>query len=207
MKKKMKLMEAIFCIAYLLFAFAASLVFLFRKSYLCAAMTLLLAGGDAFHLLPRIRIALKGPNSEDSYQLGLGNLVSSITMTLFYVLLFRVMASRYPGVSIPAFIYPAILILAAIRIVLCLFPQNDWFKRNNEENGWHIIRNVPFVLIGLLTICYLAVCYREYLMAILVFVSFLCYMGTVLYARKNPKMGMLMMPKTLCYIWLIALFL
>ncbi len=128
-------------------------------------------------------------------------------MTLFYVLLYRVMGSRYPGIAVPAFVYPATLILAAIRIVLCLFPQNDWFKRNNDENSWHIIRNVPFVLIGLLTIFYLAVCYRQHLMAALVFVSFLCYMGTVLYAKKNPKMGMLMMPKTICYIWLIALFL
>lgn len=207
MKKKMKLMEAVFCIAYLLFAFAASLVFLFRRSYLCALMTLMLAGGDAFHLLPRIRIALKGPGPDDAYRLGLGNLVSSITMTLFYVLLYRVMGSRYPGIAVPAFVYPATLILAAIRIVLCLLPQNDWFKRNNDKNDWHIIRNVPFILIGLLTIFYLAVCYRQYLMAILVFVSFLCYMGTVLYAKKNPRMGMLMMPKTICYIWLIALFL
>ena len=32
-------------------------------------------------------------------------------------------------------------------------------------------------------------------------------MGTVILARKDPKMGMLMIPKTLCYVWIIALFL
>ena len=44
-------------------------------------------------------------------------------------------------------------------------------------------------------------------MAILVTLSFLCYLAVVLMAGKNPKMGMLMIPKTICYIWLIAILL
>ena len=54
-------------------------------------MCILLGGGDAFHLIPRIIINIKGEtedkkeNARRSFWLGLGNLISSITMTLFYV--------------------------------------------------------------------------------------------------------------------------
>lgn len=204
---KMKLIEAVFCILYLLFAFTAAVIFLFRKDMLCSIMTFFLAGGDAFHLVPRIRIALRGPGPHDKKDLGLGNLVSSITMTLFYVFLYLVMKEKYPAVLVPSFIFPLILIMAIVRICLCLFPQNDWFRKQDKENSWHIYRNIPFIIIGIFTIYYLAFCYRQYLMAVLVLLSFIFYMGTVLFARKNPKTGMLMMPKTICYIWLIALFL
>ena len=206
-RSPMKLMEPIFCIVYLCFAFIAGIIFITRKAWLLAIMTLLLAVGDAFHLVPRIRIGFKGKGPDDDYQLGFGNMISSITMTLFYIFLYLVMKDIYKDVNPSSFIFPAILVLSAVRIILCLMPQNDWFKRNKEENKWHIYRNIPFVLVGILTIFYLIVSYHKYLMAALVFVSFVCYMGTVLYARTNPKMGMLMIPKTICYIWLIALFL
>lgn len=206
-RSPMKLMEPIFCIVYLAFAFIAGIIFITRKAWLLAIMTLLLAVGDAFHLVPRIRIGFKGKGPDDDYQLGLGNMISSITMTLFYIFLYLVMKDMYPDVKPASFIFPAILVLSAVRIILCFMPQNDWFKRNKEENKWHIYRNIPFVLVGILTIFYLIVSYHKYLMAALVFVSFACYMGTVLYAGTNPKMGMLMIPKTICYIWLIASFL
>lgn len=45
------------------------------------------------------------------------------------------------------------------------------------------------------------------LLAVLVAVSFVCYMIVVLGARKKPMLGMMMIPKTICYIWMIALFL
>ena len=60
---------------------------------------------------------------------------------------------------------------------------------------------------GAITVLYLLLWYHEWLMAVLVVVSFACYMGVVLYAHKRPAMGMLMMPKTICYIWLIVLLL
>ena len=206
-RSPMKLMEPIFCIVYLAFAFIAGIIFITRKAWLLAIMTLLLAVGDAFHLVPRIRIGFKGKGPDDDYQLGLGNMISSITMTLFYIFLYLVMKDIYKDVNPSSFIFSSILVLSAVRIILCLVPQNAWFKRNKEENKWHIYRNIPFVLIGFLTIFYLIVSYHKYLMAVLVFVSFACYMGTVLYAGTNPKMGMLMIPKTICYIWLIASFL
>lgn len=65
----------------------------------------------------------------------------------------------------------------------------------------------PFVLMGLITVFYLLVWYHARLLALLVTASFACYMGVVLYARQKPMMGMLMIPKTICYIWMIGIFL
>ena len=54
--------------------------------------------------------------------LGIGKLVTSITMTAFYVLLYYVWRIRYKmrnGSGLSA----GIFLLAAFRIVLCLLPQ------------------------------------------------------------------------------------
>lgn len=53
-RSPMKLMEPIFCIVYLAFVFIAGIIFITRKAWLLAVMTLLLAVGDAFHQEPQI---------------------------------------------------------------------------------------------------------------------------------------------------------
>ena len=58
-----------------------------------------------------------------------------------------------------------------------------------------------------MTVIYLVALYRQWLLAVLVTVSFACYMVTVMGVKKNPKLGMMMIPKTVCYIWMIAYFL
>ena len=218
----MRIGESVFCVSYLLFAFAAALAFLFAGSRAgvwattSGVMTLLLGAGDAFHLVPRVLANVRG-ETNDPYErrrravwLGLGNLVSSVTMTVFYLLLFVVMRERaYPGTSIadsqmPVFVVLAVL--AAVRVALCLFPQNRWFDGVGSQR-WGIYRNVPFAAMGAVTIWYLAAWYGEWLMAALVLVSFACYLGVVLGAKRMPMLGMLMIPKTICYICLIALLL
>ncbi len=205
--KGMRYGESAFCILYLLFAFIAAFIFYSKERYYSAAMTLFLTGGDAFHLIPRIIANLIGPSKRNDQRLIIGNIVSSVTMTLFYVFLYQVMKYRHIDIEMPKLIWLLLLVLSSIRIIMCLLPQNDWFKRNRHENKWHIYRNIPFCLIGLLTICYLIIYCKEYLIALLVLISFACYMGTVLYVKKNPKMGMLMIPKTVCYIIMIAMLL
>ncbi len=96
----MRIGESVFCAGYLVFALVAGCMLITCApgtgawASTCGAMTLLLGCGDAFHLIPRILVNLRG-TSEDpnvlrrrSFALGLGNLVSSITMTAFYLLLF-----------------------------------------------------------------------------------------------------------------------
>ena len=195
----MRIGESVFCIGYLLFVSAAACVFLKRGNALGSLMTLLLGGGDAFHLIPRILGNIRGEKDNDAFWLGLGNLVSSITMTVFYVILYLVMDRKY---ALSESIYYVLLVLCAIRILLCLMPQNNWFAHAGNPK-WGIIRNVPFVIMGIITVAYLFGC-GETLMAVLVTVSFICYMLVVLLAHKKPMMGMMMIPKTICYIWMIA---
>ncbi len=216
----MRIGENVFCIGYLVFALIAGIIFLVRTgsgeglgSYygICAAMTLLLGCGDAFHLVPRIIYNFKGEasNTEEQkkrdFRLGLGNLISSITMTIFYLFFFLAVAASH-GISGESVIFILLIILAVIRIALCTFPQNHWFDRS-VENNWGIYRNIPFVIMGAITVLYLILVYQEWLLAILVTISFVCYMIVVIGAHKKPMLGMMMIPKTICYIWIVALFL
>ncbi|MBQ1379412.1 MAG: hypothetical protein IIY76_05300 [Erysipelotrichaceae bacterium] len=216
MKQKpmgMRIGESVFCIGYLCFVFIAACIFGAKGdqySRLCMLMCILLGGGDAFHLIPRIIINTKGEtedkeeNARRSFWLGLGNLISSITMTLFYVLLFKVMEER-GQIQMPSMIYTSLIVLTILRIALCLFKQNKWFT--GGDPSWGIIRNIPFVVIGIITIIYLlAYCHAPGL-AVPVFLSFLCYMAVVIGTKKKPMLGMLMIPKTICYIWMIAILL
>ncbi len=76
---------------------------------------------------------------------------------------------------------------------------------------WGIIRNIPFAALGALII----VLYfrgRETLgvfrpVWLLVLLSFLFYLPVAVGAGLLPILGMLMLPKTVCYILLIVLFL
>lgn len=219
----MRIGESVFCAGYLLFALVAGIVFVMagwgaHPAYAgaCAAMTFLLGCGDAFHLVPRILGNVHGETDDPEEQrrrafwLGLGNLVSSITMTGFYILLFDAM-TLMPGVegqvhAGQSVARTVLVMLAAVRVALCLFPQNRWFSREGDRT-WGIRRNVPFVAMGAITVLYLVVWYQEWMLAGLVTLSFACYMGVVLYARDKPMMGMLMIPKTICYICVIAIML
>ena len=105
-----------------------------------------------------------------------------------------------------------ILLLTVVRIVILLFPQNKWFK-NEPAPKWAVARNVPFALIGLLTIIgfinimannvnYPGLFYLIILACVLG--SFIFYMPVALKGKENPKLGMLMIPKTVCYIVMVA---
>ena len=67
-----------------------------EKQYLLyGVMAVTLGCGDAFHLVPRA-IALCTTGLEHyTAALGIGKLVTSVTMTLFYVLLYYVWRARY----------------------------------------------------------------------------------------------------------------
>ena len=103
-----------------------------------------------------------------------------------------------------------VLVLALVRIVLCLFPQNNWIQ-NSSDLTWGIIRNVPFVFLGAV-ICWLYYGKRAERnplrpMWIYILLSFLFYMPVAVAAGILPILGMLMLPKTVCYILMICAFL
>ena len=69
-------------------------------------------------------------------------------MTIFYVILYYVWRLRYhaEGQKNTAVL---VYLLAALRIALCLFPQNHWLG-SDAPLSWGIYRNIPFALLGLL---------------------------------------------------------
>ena len=103
----------------------------------------------------------------------------------------------------------AIWALAGLRIILCLFPQNGW-TANDSGMTWGIIRNVPFVLLGVL-IVWLYFRNRNQdgrlrFIWLLVTLSFFFYIPVAVAAGIVPILGMLMLPKTICYMIMIWIF-
>lgn len=88
-------------------------------------------------------------------------------------------------------------------MICCLFPQNNWFKKEGNAR-WGIIRNVPFIFVGILAV-YGCLVVGQIGMAIAIIISFECYLPVVFLAKKKPMIGMLMIPKTMAYMWIICI--
>ena len=147
------MMEAIFDAAYLIFDLvAAILFFIFSQGNMLfipyGILTLTLCGGDAFHLVPRIIRAVCGSNDKIKRQLGIGLQVSSITMTVFYIILMYIWKFTFPELEIPVIIKAVIWISAVVRIVICMFPQNNWCTDEGNMK-LSIIRNAVFAVTGI----------------------------------------------------------
>ena len=100
-----------------------------KQYFLFGVMAVTLGCGDAFHLVPRA-IALCTTGLENyTAALGIGKLITSVTMTLFYVLLYYVWRFRYQ-VDGKKNVTAAVWVLAVCRIVLCFMPQNAWTSSN-----------------------------------------------------------------------------
>lgn len=181
-----------------------------QKQYLLfGIMAVTLGCGDAFHLVPRA-IALCTTGLEHyTAALGIGKLITSVTMTLFYVLLYYVWRSRYQvngqrGTSI------AVWALALARIALCLIPQNAWTSAA-PPLSWGIYRNIPFAILGALIVVLFFRSARENQdrpfrhLWLTVVLSFACYIPVVLFADAVPAVGMLMIPKTCAYVWTVLI--
>ncbi len=206
------IMEPIFEIPYLLGVVVLGILILRkaqgRKQFvLFGIMAIVLGCGDAFHLVPRMgALFASGNTSLPQYApaLGFGKLVTSITMTVFYVLLYHVWQKRYekkPRRALTLCVYA----LAAARIALCLFPQNRWLEVDSPLS-WGIYRNIPFALLGVLIIALFFQTRQDKpfrFMWLAVALSFAFYIPVVLFADAIPAMGMLMIPKTCAYVWIV----
>lgn len=203
--------EAVFDSLYLLSAFSIG-IYLLRSDgsqvrVLAGSMAILLAAGDAFHLVPRIGAILIGQEERLARVLGFGKLLTSITMTVFYLLLWQIgllLFAPTPGSGWTAFVCG----LAALRILLCLFPQNRWTDRHPSVR-WGIYRNIPFLLLGAAVAGLFAVNAGRVPavdgMWIAIALSYAFYIPVVLWSNTNPKLGMLMLPKTCAYLWILAM--
>lgn len=176
---------------------------------LFGAMAVVLGAGDAFHLVPRA-VALCTTGLESfTVALGAGKWITSITMTVFYVLLYYVWRLRYQ-VSGRRGLTALVWVLAALRIGLCMMPQNRWLSAD-APLSWGIWRNLPFAALGVVIIVLFYGSAREHKdkafrwMWLTIVLSFAFYIPVVLWADSVPMIGMLMIPKTCAYVWTVVI--
>ena len=121
-----------------------------RGYYLFGLMALVLGFGDAFHLIPRM-IALNTTGlASYTKALGFGKLITSITMKIFYLILYYVWRDRYKIRDKKGLTF-TIWALTVLRILLVLCPENK-FLTSRSPLAWGIYRNIPFALMGLIII-------------------------------------------------------
>lgn len=204
--------ETIFDVVYLTVVLAMGIRMIrnsggVKQHRLYGVMAVTLGCGDAFHLVPRAIALCTTGLASSTAALGIGKLITSVTMTAFYVLLYYVWRSRY-DVKGKNGVTAAVWILSAARILLCLMPQNAWTSAN-APLSWGIYRNIPFAMLGALLI---VLCYRSAKekadrpfrhLWLTIALSFACYLPVVLFADAVPAVGMLMIPKTCAYVWTV----
>lgn len=206
--------ETVFDAAYLVTVITLGIVMIREsrgnKEYLLfGCMAVVLGLGDAFHLIPRA-VALCTTGLEDyTVALGTGKWITSITMTIFYILLYYVWRRRYhvkgrKGLTV------AIYALSAARILLCMCPENRWLSAD-APLSWGIYRNLPFLAMGVLVIVLFYKSAKEHRdrdfrwMWLTIVLSFGFYLPVVLWADRVPLIGMLMIPKTCAYVWTVLI--
>lgn len=208
------LAETIFDVLYLSFVITVGVIMsvkgknnpLILKFGLMAA---LLGAGDAFHLVPRALALWTTGLEANAVALGTGKLITSITMTVFYLILYYIWRERYQ-INGRRALTITMWVLAAARVALCLLPQNQWLSyRQPLEFG--ILRNIPFAVMGILIIVIFAQEAKKAndkafrWMWLAVTLSFGFYIPVVLFAEIVPPIGMLMIPKTLAYVWVVLM--
>ena len=172
-------------------------------------MAVVLGAGDAFHLVPRALALCTTGLESYTVPLGLGKWITSVTMTVFYVLLYYVWRQRY-RIKGRNGLTAAVYGLAVARAALCMMPQNLWLSAD-APLVWGIYRNIPFALLGLLIIVLFYKSAKGHgdrafrWMWLTIVLSFGFYIPVVLWADAVPLIGMLMIPKTCAYVWTVLI--
>ena len=203
----MKIVESLFDVCYLMIVVAFGVRLLLEKkngAKLFGIMAIMLGVGDGFHLIPR-GISHLSPGGFEAHAavLSWGQFVTSITMTIFYVLYYHYyrMQSNDTDNTKKWLIYG----LAISRIGLVLLPQNNWGTADGNYM-FGIYRNIPFLIMGILLVVYSfnkkdLPAFKH--MWILISLSFLFYVPVVLFSKTVPAIGALMMPKTVAYLLIV----
>lgn len=179
--------ETLFAIVYLITVVALGILMIRgsngrRQYFLYGMMAVILGCGNAFHLVPRaIALCTTGL---DHYTAALGIGKKNLTIAVWG--------------------------LALCPIILCLMPQNAWLSREAPQS-WGIYRNIPFVILGVLIVILFYnsaknaqdLPFRFLWLAVVI--SFACHIPVVLFANIVPAVGMLMIPKTCAYVWVVLI--
>jgi hypothetical protein len=134
---------------------------------------------------------------------GLGNLSTSITVTIFYVCFLELWRRRYDK---PFTSWYYILVAAAVvRFIVMMLPQNHW-ESHIAPAGWAIFRNSFLTIQGLGVAILMWIDARKahdrlfLTFSVLIFVSYICMWPVIPLYHRMPLIGMMMIPKTIAYM-------
>jgi hypothetical protein len=134
---------------------------------------------------------------------GLGNLSTSITVTIFYVCFLELWRRRYdkPFTTV----YYVLVAAAVVRFIVMMPPQNHW-ELHVAPAGWAIFRNIFLTIQGLGVAVLMWIDSRKaddrlfFAFSILIFVSYACMWPVIPLYHVMPMVGMMMIPKTIAYM-------
>lgn len=208
------IMETLFDIVYLSTVIILGITMIKKANgnaqyKLFGIMAVVLGCGDSFHLVPRAYGLCTIGLEANATALGIGKLITSITMTVFYVILYYIWRKRYEIIEQNSLTF-SIYVLAIVRIVLCMMPQNDWLNYH-APLSWGIYRNIPFAIMGIIIIVAFFQQARKRNdkafsnMWLAITLSFAFYIPVVLFGDSIPIVGVLMIPKTCAYVWVVLM--
>ncbi|MBC8452522.1 MAG: hypothetical protein H8D65_01540 [Spirochaetes bacterium] len=136
---------------------------------------------------------------------GAGALATAITVAILYLLMLE--AWRIRNRTNQNQVYWILMVIGAARFIIMLFPQNNW-RSIVPPLGWSLARNIPLIIVGLgLAVLYLQKAARnsdqfQKKMGIWILVSYGFYLPVILFVQAVPLIGMLMIPKTIAYLFM-----
>jgi len=214
------LVEIVFNICYLIVIWALVLAMIKRRAMVARtqlgeALCLLLAFaflalGDTGHVGFRVIAYVLGGLETSIVVFGsqmnlaaLGSLSTAWTFTLFYVFMIIMWKARYDRKL--GLIGWLALGAAIVRSLIMLLPANEWTSLTPPRDIY-LARNIPLIFMQL---CAAFLILRDAKaandstftwIAVMILVSFVCYIPVVALVHSVPSIGMLMIPKTLAYL-------
>lgn len=214
MQSKPSLFELLFNIFYLITILSLSVNLLTKNGFgnessriyhLAGFMSLILVLGDSFKLIPRITAHFSKKTKNLDSVLSKGSLISSITSTFFFILLWNLGIIIFSA-QISAIYTILVYILAFIRILLCLISQ-----KYSENYVWDIYRNLPFAflvfVVGFLYFYYRYKIYSLVYAWVAIFFSLLFSLIIIFLSSKSQKISFWIILRNLSLIWLVSMFL
>lgn len=170
----------------------------------------LLALGDTGHVGFRaIAYLIGGVSGVTDFEgaaatlVGMGSLVTSITVTLFYMIMVYVWKDRY-NKKLNWFAY-TLLFAGVIRLIVMFLPGNNWGSTVIPQ-GMGLFRNLwlmlqGFGVMGLILLNAYKTDDKPFKwIGWMIALSYAFYIPVILFVNKVPILGMLMIPKTCAYL-------
>ena len=97
-----------------------------------------------------------------------------------------------------------------INKILCQFFEFTQNLKRSRNIKLSILRNAVFAVTGIGVIILYIISGNTYdyhmtRMVAAIIISFGCYLPVTLFSKTKPKVGLLMIPKTCAYMWIIAM--